>query len=304
MMEVRFQSCSEAKIKWAVKSYCDWRDVKLDEEDCPEEILYADIRDTGSLTKENFEFSLCRFIVEVKKCNGEDDYPGRTLYQMICSLQCHLRKKEIGWKLVHGDEFTKFNRVLDSVMQERALLALGTVKKQAQVISLEFENRLWETNVLGEDNPEKLRNTVLYLLGVNCALRAGDEHYGLRRPGGEVKSQLSFECNSMGIRCLVYREDNVKKTNRGGLRDMKKERKIVWIKPNLNVNRCPVRIVEKYLKLLPMTGSKPNLYLHSLKYPRPSQWYCETPLGINKVRGVVSNMIKNARLDGFSRIIH
>ena len=130
---------------------------------------------------------------------------------------------------------------------------------------------------------------------VNCALRAGDEHYSRRRPGGCVGSQFSFETNSLGVRCLVYREDNVTKTNRGGLRDMKKERKIVWIKPSSNVNRCPVRIVEKYMKLLPQSGSKPNLYLHSLKYPKPSQWYCETQLGINKVRSVVSTMIKNAR---------
>ena len=39
MMEVRFQSRSEAKIRWAVKAYNDWRDSKLDEEECPVEIL-------------------------------------------------------------------------------------------------------------------------------------------------------------------------------------------------------------------------------------------------------------------------
>ena len=67
MMEVTFQQRTEAKIKWAVKSYCDWRVVKLDSKDCPSEILYADICDTATLTKENLEFALCRFIVEVKK---------------------------------------------------------------------------------------------------------------------------------------------------------------------------------------------------------------------------------------------
>ena len=74
----------------------------------------------------------------------------------------------------------------------------------------------------GGDTPDKLRSTVLYILGVNCALRAGDEHYALRRPGGCTPSQLSFECNGLGVRCLVYKEDTVTKTNRGGIRDMKK----------------------------------------------------------------------------------
>ena len=126
---------------------------------------------------------------------------------------------------------------------------------------------MWSQNILGEDTADKLRSTVLYLLGVNCALHAGDEHYALRHPGGCTNSQLNFEENSLGVKCLVYREDTVTKTNRGGIRDMKKERKIVWIKPNKNVKRCPVRIVQKYLNLLPRGGSKPNLYLHSMKHP-------------------------------------
>ena len=227
MMECEFQARSEAKIKWAVKAYCEWRTMCLDHDDCEAEIMYADLDDTGSLTKQNLELALCRFIVEVRKSSEDADYRGRTLYQMACALQNHLKKNRIDWKIVHGDEFSNFNRVLDKVMQERSSLSIGTVRCQAEVISLEFENKLWSGNILGEQTPDQLRSTVLYLLGVNCALRAGDEHYGLRRQGGCTPSQLSFECNSLGVRCCVYCEDNVTKTNRGGIRDMRKERKIV-----------------------------------------------------------------------------
>ena len=69
---------------------------------------------------------------------------------------------------------------------------------------MDFENKLWERNILGEDNPEKLRNMILYLIGVNCALRAGDEHYALRRPGGCPPSQISAEHNEFGIKYIVY----------------------------------------------------------------------------------------------------
>ena len=267
MMSVTFEVRSEAKMRWAVKAYRDWRNIKVDNEECEREILFSDLDEVETLNKDDFEMAMCRFIVEVKKSKEDQDYPGRTLYQLAVAIQNYLKQHNVNWKLVHsnGLEFRKFNRVLDKVMQERASMSIGTVKKQAQVISLDFENTLWNTNVLGEDSADKLRSTVLYILGVNCALRAGDEHYALRRPGGLTSSQLSFECNSLGVRCLVYREDTVTKTNRGGLRDMKKERKIVWIKPNVNVNRCPVRLVEKYLNLLPVGGSKPNLYLHSLR---------------------------------------
>ena len=96
---------------------------------------------------------------------------------------------------MHCEGFTDFNRVLDAVMQERAVQCIGTIKCQAEVISIEFENYLF---------PDKLRSTVLFILGVNCALRAGDEHYTLRCPGGCIPSQLSFEKNSIGTKCLVY----------------------------------------------------------------------------------------------------
>ena len=60
---------------------------------------------------------------------------------------------------------------------EHAVLNIGMVKRQAQFISLNYENQLWECNVLGEDTPQKLHGTILYLLG----LRVGDEHYYLCR---------------------------------------------------------------------------------------------------------------------------
>ena len=49
-------------------------------------------------------------------------------------------------------------------MQERAAQCIGTIRKQAEVISLEFENKLWNDNVLGEDTPDKLRSTVLLIV--------------------------------------------------------------------------------------------------------------------------------------------
>ena len=300
MMEVTYQQRTEAKMKWAVNSYNLWRQMRLTKYPYDENIMRADLNDIQNVSKENLEYSLCRFICEVKKVRENADYPGRTLYQMICSIQNYLRKNEVMWKLVHGDnEFLQLQRVLDNVMKQRASQNIGLIKKQAQVISLGFENKLWMSNMLGEDTPDKLRDTVLYLIGVNCALRAGDEHYNLRRPSHLGTSQFSFETNGDGVRCLVYREDSISKTNQGGLKDMKKERKIVWIKPSVNMNRCPVRLVEKYMNLLPVWGSKQNFYVQSLKKPKPFCWYSTMPVGINNVRKVIGRLLKDAGLDGY-----
>ena len=82
MIALTFEIRSEAKIRW----------VRLDRGDCEEEILLAELDDVATVTKENIEFALCHFIVEVKKSKSDDDYPGRTLYQILCALQNHFKK--------------------------------------------------------------------------------------------------------------------------------------------------------------------------------------------------------------------
>lgn len=53
---------------------------------------------------------------------------------------------------------------------------IGNTKKQAQVITVEVEERMWSYGILGDDTPEKLLNTLIYCLGLNLALRSGKEH--------------------------------------------------------------------------------------------------------------------------------
>ena len=109
MMQVTFQQCTEAKIKWAFKCYDDWHNMRLDRDvDCEHKIIDSDLKETAMLRKEKFEFALCRFICEVKKSKEEGDYPGCTLYQMVCAIQNYPKKHNINWRLVHGDKFQNF----------------------------------------------------------------------------------------------------------------------------------------------------------------------------------------------------
>ena len=238
MMELTYQDRTKAKIKWAVNCYNSWRNMRLDRGVCNLEIVNADFVELLLLTKENLEYSMCRFICEVKKSKEEGDYPGHTLYEMTCCIQTYLKKKGITWKLVHADDFPRFQCVLDRVMQECVAQCIGTTCKRVEVISMEYESKLWEHNVLGEDSADKLRNTTLYLIGFNCTFRAGDEHYALHCPGDCIGSQFTFEKNVDGVRCLVYHKDFVIKTNKGHLKDMTKEHKVVWIKPNNDKTCC------------------------------------------------------------------
>ena len=81
--------------------------MRISKPECDLNIVEADINNVSMLTKSNLEFALCHFICEVKKSRYEGDYPWCTLYQMTC-LQNHLRKNDINWKLIHGDDFQNF----------------------------------------------------------------------------------------------------------------------------------------------------------------------------------------------------
>ena len=186
-------------------------------------------------------------------------------------------------------------------MKERVTNSIGLVKKQAEYISFEYEEKLWSQNVLREDTPDKCRNTVLFLLGMNLALRAGDENYDLRRNCQMKPSQLSFRKNSEGVKCLVYTEDITTKTNDGGLRSMGKECKVVWVYPSKNTICDPVCLVEKYISLCPpviVKTKKLNFYLRSLEKCTLNQWYGEQVVGPNSIRKVVGDLLKSVNLDG------
>ena len=89
----------------------------------------------------------------------------------------YLWSNKINWDIIEGREFSDVKVVLDNVMRERTEANIGVVPKRAQVITYDFEEKMWQNGVLGEDTPDKLRHTVLFLLGINLMLRAVEEHY-------------------------------------------------------------------------------------------------------------------------------
>ena len=135
------------------------------------------MNDVTKLEKDNLQHALIRFIPEVTKKRGEGQYPGATLYQMIVAIQKYLFINKLEWKLVEGDDFEEMRTVLDNVMQERTTQNIGVIERQVGIISYEAEDLLWQKGILGDNTPDKLRHTVLFLLSINVYLRAIQEHY-------------------------------------------------------------------------------------------------------------------------------
>ena len=110
------------------------------------------------------------------------------------------------------------------------------------------EDLLWSLELLGTYSPEVLLHTVVFSLGLHCALRAGKEHRSLRSP--PFKSQFQILNDSGGKVFVRYTKDFGLKTNKGGLKHRKLDPKVVDVYPSSNQDRCPVAILLKYLSLL------------------------------------------------------
>ena len=149
---------------------------------------------------------------------------------------------------------------------------------------------------MGSHSPSVLLDTLVFSLGLHCALRAGKEHRALRSI--PFQSQFEFLRDSAGKIFLRYTEDFGLKTNKGGLKHMKVDRKVVDVFPSGNIERCPVRIFMHYMSLLPKNRSSKALYLRPRKNFSKS-WYMDRPVGANTLREVVKNLCETAGLPGF-----
>ena len=105
-----------------VRAYNQWRDEKLlDVVNFDYKVFDTDLRNVETLTKESFIHAMCIFIPSVTKVKDGSDYPGKTLYEMVTSIQKYLHQNKVPWKIIDGPEFIDVKNVLDNVMKERAL---------------------------------------------------------------------------------------------------------------------------------------------------------------------------------------
>ena len=86
-------------------------------------------------------------------------------------------------------------------------------KKQAEIISKNEEEEMWNKGMLGSDNAQTLIDTLLYLDVLHFALRSGVEHRNLTVDQINIVEPTSEEENY-----IIEYTEHVSKTNPGGLK--------------------------------------------------------------------------------------
>jgi hypothetical protein len=221
------------KTRWAVSVFNSWKNARGWEG----ELL--------TMSNENLNSALNFFILEVRNKSGKEYYPN-TIYELIISIQHYLRANNRFVSFLDDTEFNTMREVLDAKMKSLSKQGIGLKRRQADIISIDQENIMWQKEILGSDSPKRLLDTLLYSIGLNFALRAAQEHRNLRV--GE-HSQLTIKTSPNNVRYLEYRED-VSKCNPGGLNHRKVEPKVTRAYENLlQPERCIVKLFEKYMSL-------------------------------------------------------
>ncbi len=100
--------------------------------------------------------------------------------------------------------FSDICNTLDNHMKLLSKIGLAARKEKAQPFSLEEEEHMWYSGILGESSPEQLLNTVIFLLGIHLSLHAVDKHKALKT---RCYSQIKVKFNEkLNCKFLEYTE--------------------------------------------------------------------------------------------------
>ena len=192
-----FSDETSKKVRWVQNMFADWRfHCNFNFSD---EVISCDLEYVSTISVDSFNYAMPRFITEVRKLDGSD-FPAKTLYQIVICVQFYLETQGINWKLLDDKKFTEVKYTLDNVMKARTAAGIGITVNKSDVLSKTDEDILWSQGLLGTDTPEKLLNTVLFTLDLNCALRAGKEHRSLCST--PFQSQFSWCYDDRGVKFL------------------------------------------------------------------------------------------------------
>ncbi len=292
----RFSAASEKKIGWAFRIFDNWqkaRNLRTKLEGREDEIRGC-LEDMDNVTLCD---TVCKFILEVREVNGQP-YPRETLYSLVIMIQMYLetKGKHVRFLDPQSTTFVKVCNTLDNHMKSLSREGFITPKSKAEVITYSQEDKMWSDQILGSHSPERLLYTVLYLLGVQFALRAGDEHKSLK-----FGKQLSLQtdCDS-GDEFLQYVEYTAK-NNQGGIDALKTTGKVLRCYPYVNENHCLVTLYKKYVAVRPIKNPKcsSDFYLRPLaKFNAEGIGFSCQPLGIHKIESAIKNLCLEAGIKG------
>ena len=268
---------TEKATKWAVKAFTEWAESR---KESGREAPSSDILLTGS-AKAVCD-TLCLFVSEIRQANGTL-YTPRSLSSIMGGLQRYINTNSPHpHKIQQSDgEFKPLHTCLENLYVKLHDQGVGTTKVQADVVTAEEEQRLWESGVFSTETPEGLQNAVFYYNGVNFVLRGGEEHRSLKLSQFVFGSIPDPEVPGKSLEYVDYTEHG-SKNRQGGSKQLNLENKQVCYYAQSQLgDHCHVALLKLYISKLPPNTE--NFYCRPLKVIRDEcqPWFSGVPIGHN-----------------------
>ena len=286
------------KINWAVTAYNRWKNVRnyqVEKGILGHDRIVPDTLDLLNMEKAGIQKVLCYFVHEVRDRNGKP-YNRDTLYDLITMVNAFFKENGKMYCFFDDPEFFVLKNTVDNKMKDLSAEGLIAPRVQAEPITTDELNILWDKGILGDGNPTQLLETLILLNGTQFAMRAAKEHYDMK----VSQIQVYFD-SDLNQKYLFYHE-NVSKCNQGGIRSRGVRPKKGRAYENVvNPDRCLVRLHELYISLRPTdVKCSDKYYLRPLSDPLPNAkvWYSCQARGKHKIEGVVAKLCDKAGFSG------
>jgi integrase len=229
--------------------------------------------------------SIPKFLAEIRNQNGEK-YKSSTITNIYAGLNRYLAKEmDPNIDLYSSPEFQKCYDTVDGLIR-KLQRSEDPQKKQAQWVTPEKENQLWDMKVLGDDEPLKLVRTLLFMCGKYFGIRGGDELRNVRQ------NCFSFIMKENGEMNVIYTE-NLSKCVHGGLSKRNGPKVVTHTDIDVKERYSFTSVFTKYTDKLPEGVDLANAMWFRARTDTRAQgpWYYNTPMGKNTLQVVVKTIM-------------
>ena len=258
-------------------------------------------RELENITPVELQAIIKKFVLAVRKKNG-DEYEPSSIRAFLQSIDRYLRKNNYGFSVLNDKEFHEVQDILKKKQKQLKSISKGNRPNAADPLSDEDIATFYSCGVLGFDSPRALLNA-LWLN--NCI------YFGMR-PGKEQRDlcwgDLQLKTDSEGNRFVEFSKERQTKTRTGENPRNLREKKPQMYENKNNPDRCPINTYLAYKNHRPadmMTDESPFYLAVNIESPKPGQkWFKCSPLGVNSLRSMLKNMIKDSGLKTDKKLVN
>ncbi|CAC5393031.1 unnamed protein product [Mytilus coruscus] len=128
MQSKKFADSTMSKIKWATTLFKQWKSTRNIRANDPNVGLSQIRVDLAEMSLDELNYSISRFICEVRKTDGTE-YPSYTFYSLVICLQLYMDTLGYNHIFLSDSSFIQIKNSLDNVMKLRAEVRVPKKKR-------------------------------------------------------------------------------------------------------------------------------------------------------------------------------